>query len=90
MSESKGVCAKAVHGILIHDVACYRARDVIASVMKRLAHRNANVQLYTLALAEALSKNCGLRVNREIASRSFTQALERLITDRVSLPVPSS
>lgn len=59
------------------------ARNVIASVLKRLAHRNPNVQLYALALVEALSKNCGLEVNREISSRSFTQGLERLVTDRV-------
>lgn len=61
-----------------------RARNVVAAVLKRLAHRNPNVQLYSLILAEALSKNCGLEVNREIASRSFTQGLERLVTDRVS------
>ena len=60
------------------------ARSVIAAVIKRLQHRNPNVQLYSLALVEALSKNCGLEVHREIASRSFTQALERLVTDRVS------
>lgn len=59
------------------------ARNVIAAVLKRLAHRNPNVQLYALALGEALSKNCGTQVNREIASRSFTQGLERIITDRV-------
>lgn len=59
------------------------ARNVIAAVLKRLAHRNANVQLYSLAVAEALSKNCGIEVHREIASRAFTQGLERLVTDRV-------
>ncbi|TFK39621.1 hypothetical protein BDQ12DRAFT_682099 [Crucibulum laeve] len=58
------------------------ARNVIASVLKRLTHRNPNVQLYALALTESLSKNCGIEVNREIASRAFTQGLEKLITDR--------
>ena len=61
-----------------------RARNVIASVLKRLAHRNPNVQLYALALTESLSKNCGAVINREIASRAFTQGLEKLVTDRVS------
>ena len=61
----------------------HRARNVIAALLKRLAHRNANVQLYSLALAEALSKNCGIEVHREIASRAFTQGLEKLVTDRV-------
>lgn len=59
------------------------ARNVIAAILKRLAHRNPNVQLYSLVLAESLSKNCGKELHREIASRAFTQALERLITDRV-------
>ena len=60
------------------------ARNVIAAALKRLAHRNPNVQLYTLTLVEALSKNCGIEVHREIASRAFTQALEKLVTDRVT------
>ena len=59
------------------------ARDVIASLLRRLAHRNPNVQLYALTLAESLSKNCGILINREISSRSFTQGLEKLIADRV-------
>ncbi|KAL0953380.1 hypothetical protein HGRIS_004619 [Hohenbuehelia grisea] len=58
------------------------ARNVIAAILKRLAHRNPNVQLYALTLAEALSKNCAIEVHREIASRAFTQGLEKLITDR--------
>jgi signal transducing adaptor molecule len=70
-------------------------------MIKRLAHRNANVQLYTLEvsyglpkswttidmrrqLANALSQNCGLPMHRELASRSFTDALIRLAGDRVS------
>ncbi|KAI0664386.1 hypothetical protein C8Q70DRAFT_947649 [Cubamyces menziesii] len=60
------------------------ARNVIAAALKRLAHRNPNVQLYTLTLVEALSKNCGIEVHREIASRAFTQALEKLVTDRTT------
>ena len=59
------------------------ARDIIAAILKRLAHRNPNVQLYSLTLTESLSKNCGKDLHSEIASRAFTQALERLITDRV-------
>ncbi|KIJ55536.1 hypothetical protein M422DRAFT_151809 [Sphaerobolus stellatus SS14] len=60
------------------------ARNVIASLLKRLTHRNPNVQLYSLALAEALSKNCGVELHREMASRSFTQGLEKLVTDRMT------
>ena len=53
-------------------------------MIKRLAHRNANVQLYTLELANALSQNCGIKMHKELASRSFTDALLRLAADRVS------
>ena len=58
-------------------------RDAAAALIKRLAHRNANVQLYTLELANALSQNCGPKMHRELASRSFTDALLRLASDRV-------
>ena len=36
-------------------------------------------------LANALSQNCGPKVHRELASRSFTDALLRLAGDRVCL-----
>ncbi|MCJ1230696.1 ESCRT-0 subunit protein hse1 [Toensbergia leucococca] len=58
------------------------AKDAVASLIKRLAHRNANVQLYTLELANALSQNCGANIHRELASRSFTDAMLRLANDR--------
>ncbi|KAL8807767.1 MAG: hypothetical protein Q9200_004539, partial [Gallowayella weberi] len=57
-------------------------KDVVASMIKRLAHRNANVQLYTLELANSLSQNCGPPMHRELASRSFTDAVLRLASDR--------
>ena len=58
------------------------AKDVVAALIKRLAHRNANVQLYSLELANALVQNCSVLVHRELASRSFTDALLRLAGDR--------
>ncbi|KAI2610560.1 hypothetical protein GGR54DRAFT_617453 [Hypoxylon sp. NC1633] len=54
----------------------------VQSLIKRLAHRNANVQLYTLELANALSQNCGKNMHRELASRAFTDALLKLANDR--------
>jgi signal transducing adaptor molecule len=60
--------------------------DAVAAMIKRLAHRNANVQLYTLELANALSQNCGAPMHRELASRSFTDALLRLASDRTTHP----
>ena len=73
---------------VLNGLSQHRARNVIAASLKRLAHRNPNVQLYTLTLVEALSKNCGIEIHREISSRAFTQGLEKLITDRVR-PNPS-
>ena len=67
----------------VSDSVFLSARNVVAAIPKRLTHRNANVQLYTLALTESLSKNCRLIINRELASKAFTAALEKLITDRV-------
>ncbi|KAF2719182.1 hypothetical protein K431DRAFT_340156 [Polychaeton citri CBS 116435] len=54
----------------------------VSALIKRLAHRNANVQLYTLELANALSQNCGADLHRELASKAFTDALLRLAADR--------
>ncbi|EER23789.1 Variant SH3 domain containing protein [Coccidioides posadasii C735 delta SOWgp] len=62
------------------------AKDAVASMIKRLAHRNANVQLYTFELANALSQNCGPKAHRELASKSFTDALLRLANDRNTHP----
>ncbi|KAI1078137.1 hypothetical protein F5B20DRAFT_571865 [Whalleya microplaca] len=56
--------------------------QAVQSLIKRLAHRNANVQLYTLELANALSQNCGKGMHRELASRAFTDALLKLANDR--------
>ncbi|KAH6894321.1 hypothetical protein B0T10DRAFT_589843 [Thelonectria olida] len=58
------------------------AKEAVQSMIKRLAHRNANVQLYTLELAHALSQNCGKNIHRELSSRAFTDALLRLANDR--------
>lgn len=57
-------------------------KDAVAALIKRLAHRNANVQLYTLELANAFTQNCGRNIHREMASRAFTDALLRLAGDR--------
>lgn len=37
-----------------------------------------------MKLANACSQNCGSKIHRELASRSFTDALLRLAGDRVS------
>ncbi|TFK24066.1 hypothetical protein FA15DRAFT_593066 [Coprinopsis marcescibilis] len=60
------------------------AHNAIAAVIKRMAHRNPNVQLYALSLAEALGKNLGVTLHREISSKAFTQALEKIVLDRTT------
>ncbi|KAH6890895.1 hypothetical protein BKA70DRAFT_1119970 [Coprinopsis sp. MPI-PUGE-AT-0042] len=58
------------------------SHNAVAALIKRLAHRNANVQLYALTLAEAL--NYTIVLHREISSKAFTQALDKLVTDRTA------
>jgi len=82
MTEKRGMHSY-LPTLQIHLYGHRRARNVIAALLKRLTHRNPNVQLFALAAAEALSKNVGITIDREIASRAFTQGLEKLITDRV-------
>lgn len=60
------------------------ARDCIAAVQKRLQSKNANVQLYSLSLAQALVKNCDLTVHREISSRTFTSTLVKIVNDKTT------
>ncbi|KAJ3902552.1 hypothetical protein F5879DRAFT_805208 [Lentinula edodes] len=49
------------------------ARSVVLSILKWISHNKLNA----LSLVDALSKNCGGTVNREIASRAFTAGLEK-------------
>ncbi|KAL8399181.1 hypothetical protein RB596_007852 [Gaeumannomyces avenae] len=58
------------------------SKEAVQALIKRLAHRNANVQLYTLEVANAVSQNCGKPMHRELASRAFTEALLKLANDR--------
>ncbi|BGP17864.1 hypothetical protein JCM10213_008339 [Rhodosporidiobolus nylandii] len=58
------------------------ARNCVAALQKRLNHRSANVQLFSLTLAGALVNNCGDALHREISGKVFTQTLVRLINDR--------
>ncbi|WVR08922.1 hypothetical protein IAU60_005981 [Kwoniella sp. DSM 27419] len=58
------------------------ARQAVAALQKRLSHRNPNVQLYALELANTLAQNCGKELLGELASRNWTAALDRLINDR--------
>ncbi|ODO04779.1 hypothetical protein I350_05389 [Cryptococcus amylolentus CBS 6273] len=60
------------------------ARLAIAALQKRLSHRNPNVQIYALELANVLAQNCGNELLGELSSRNWTQALDRLVNDRTT------
>ncbi|KAF3907921.1 Intersectin-2 [Orbilia brochopaga] len=79
-SEDWGAIMEAVDKVDAGGEAA--AGDVVAALIKRLAHRNAQVQIYTLETANALSQNCGSKIHRELSSRAFTDALLRLAADR--------
>ncbi|KAK9454184.1 hypothetical protein V1511DRAFT_461221 [Dipodascopsis uninucleata] len=66
----------------VNDLPDSGPRDAVAALQKRLTHRAANVQLYSLALTESLAQNCGTKMHRELASRAFTQTLIRVASDR--------
>ncbi|KAJ3195955.1 ESCRT-0 subunit protein hse1 [Irineochytrium annulatum] len=51
------------------------AREAVQILTKRINHRNVNVVLFTLTLANALVQNCRIGVHREISSRAFVDAL---------------
>lgn len=93
----------------------FRAKNVITSLLKRLVHRNPNVQIFSLEvsptssllltrthtghyanfippptfpyqLANSLYQNCNKLLHLELTSRAWTGAMERLITDRTTVP----
>ncbi|EPY49404.1 STAM like protein Hse1 [Schizosaccharomyces cryophilus OY26] len=53
-------------------------RNAVQFLNKRLNSINANVQLLTLTLTDAIVKNCGSKLQHEIASRLFTDSLLRI------------
>ncbi|EEB05794.1 STAM like protein Hse1 [Schizosaccharomyces japonicus yFS275] len=54
------------------------ARLVVNHLIKRFQVPNANVQLYSLSLVDALVKNCQLQLHQEVCSRVFTTAIYQL------------
>ncbi|KAI9353476.1 hypothetical protein BDR26DRAFT_3577 [Obelidium mucronatum] len=54
-----------------------KTRETVAAIAKRVAHKNANVSLFSLTLANCLVQNCPLSVHREVSSRVLVDALVR-------------
>ncbi|BEI85818.1 hypothetical protein CcaverHIS002_0601050 [Cutaneotrichosporon cavernicola] len=61
------------------------ARNAVAALVKRLAHRNPNVQIYALELANTLAQNCQRPLQQELAGKQWTMALERILNDRATV-----
>ncbi|CAK9781860.1 hypothetical protein CC85DRAFT_287451 [Cutaneotrichosporon oleaginosum] len=61
------------------------ARNAVAALVKRLAHRNPNVQIYALELANTLAQNCQRPLHQELAGKQWTTALERILNDRATV-----
>ena len=63
----------------VHKVVCadfgYRPKDAVAAMIKRLAHRNANVQLYTLEVGRDRSK----RATRADVKDSLRMLFPRIV-----------
>lgn len=58
------------------------AKRAVSAVSKRLEMNYANVQLYALSLVLSLAQNCGSMMQRELASKSFTNLLLKLGQDK--------
>ena len=63
-----------------------KARDAILNIIKRLNHKNVNVVLYSLTLANALVQNCNLSLKIEVASRPFLSTLQKLLSNPKTHP----
>ncbi|KAI8848378.1 hypothetical protein BC829DRAFT_425513 [Chytridium lagenaria] len=57
------------------------ARETILALTKRLTHRNVNVVLFALTVANALVQNCSITVHREISSRAFIDTLVKQVAN---------
>ncbi|KXS09207.1 hypothetical protein M427DRAFT_64587 [Gonapodya prolifera JEL478] len=58
------------------------ARSAVSALIARVQHRSSSVVLSSITVADALIKNCGVVLHREIASRAFLDALKTRLADR--------
>ncbi|KND04007.1 uncharacterized protein SPPG_01455 [Spizellomyces punctatus DAOM BR117] len=69
------ICEKA-------DTSEASAREAVQILTKRVQHRNVNVVLFALTVANSLVHNCGKPLRREISSRAFVDALVRVVSGK--------
>ncbi|KAJ3041959.1 ESCRT-0 subunit protein hse1 [Rhizophlyctis rosea] len=58
------------------------AREAVSILTRRISHKNVNVVLYALTVANSLVQNCGKIVRREISSRAFVDALVKQVANK--------
>ncbi|TPX60035.1 hypothetical protein PhCBS80983_g02044 [Powellomyces hirtus] len=58
------------------------AREAVQILVKRVQHRNVNVVLFALTVANSLVHNCGKSLRREISSRAFVDALVKQVHNK--------
>jgi hypothetical protein len=59
-----------------------QAKDVVKSIKKRIAHRNAKVQLLALTLLETMIKNCGDIVHMQVAEKDILHEMVKIVKKR--------
>jgi hypothetical protein len=62
-----------------------QAKDVVKSIKKRIAHRNAKVQLLALTLLETMIKNCGDIVHMQVAEKDILHEMVKIVKKRVCI-----
>lgn len=59
-----------------------QAKDVVKSIKKRIAHKNAKVQLLALTLLETMIKNCGDIVHMQVAEKDILHEMVKIVKKR--------
>lgn len=57
------------------------SKESVEIIERNLQENVANRQIYSLVLIDALAQNCGSKMHREIASRSFTTNLLEMVSE---------
>lgn len=65
----------------VNDDPEYGSKEAVEIIQNYLQTNVANRQIYSLILIDALAQNCGSKMHREIASRSFTTNLLEMVSE---------